>query len=329
MFDHETSDVVAMLIRYRPGDDHFDDEWAPALRTDVLTDILTSTQPPRMKHLGPAGGRRWARIAALAAGAAVAAATAAVVLPAGSPGGPDQAAAATFEKLVVVARQEGGSVAPSQFAYVQQDSEQTVAAGEPIEPGATRVGHLQRTSSEQWTAPNGTVWLYRALGRDRSCLRQYPHHSPPVGVYDYENLSAAELAALPTDPDRLASYLDSHPSGDNRGAHNRFLIAGDLLRSGLASPALRSATLRMLAQSSGIQVTPDSRDDAGRPAVRVDMPFQYGAESLFFDAATSRVLEEQTTQDQYLFRSVVRESKIVQSVPGDLPACPKPTTEPG
>jgi hypothetical protein len=329
MFDHETPDVVATLTRYRPGASHFNGEWTPAMRTDVLTDILTSTQPPRMKHRGPAGGRRWGRIGALATGAALAAATAAVVLPAGSPGGPDQAAAATLEKLVVAARQEGGAVAPNQFAYVQQDSEETLAAGEPVAPGATRVGNLERTSSEQWTAPDGTVWLYRALGRDQACLARVPASLSPSGVYDYENMPAAELAALPTDPDRLASYLDSHPSGDNRGPENRFLIAGDLLRSGLASPTLRSAALRVLAQTSGIQVTPDSRDGAGRPAIRVDMPFQYGVESLFFDAATSRVLEEQTTQNQYLFRSVVQESKVVDSVPSTLPACPKPTTQPG
>ncbi len=328
MLEHETPDVIATLARYRPADDHFDNEWGSSARIDVLTDILTSTQPSRMKHRVPSSGRRWGRIAALAACAAAAAVTVGLVLPAGSPGGPDRAAAATLHELALTAGREGGSVDPGQFAYVRQDSEQTLADGAQVVPAASRVGNLERTSSEQWTAPDGTVWLYRALGRDEACLRKYSHQPSPSGVSTYENMSAAELDALPTDPDQLASYLDSHPSGDLRGVENRFIDAGSLLRTGLASPDLRSTTFRMLAQTSGLQVTADSRDSAGRPAIRVDLPFQYGVESLFFDRATSRVLQEQSAQDQRLFRSVVQESKVVDSVPNNLPACPTPTRPP-
>jgi hypothetical protein len=322
---------VATLMLFRPEITHFDDEWGPARREATLTGILAPSSPSRSKRTRPTG-QRWKNFSALAAGAAAAAVAVGLLLPAGGPGGPDAAAAATLNELSAIAGSAGGSVGTHQFAYVLEDSEQTMSAGEaqtPVLPGETRVGDLVRDRGEQWTSPNGTVWRTVALEGNQSCLAKHLHDGNAGRVADYENLSTPELAQLPTDPDQLANYIDTHPSGDNRGDSNRFVVVGDVLRSGLAAPALRAAALRVLAQTTDLTVATDSHDAAGRRAIRVDHSFGYGVESLFFDASTSRVLEEQTTQDQYLFRALVRESKVVNSLPTGVPLCPKPTTKPG
>jgi hypothetical protein len=322
---------VASLTSLRPEITHFDDEWGPADRADTLTGILAGSSPSRSKLVQPTR-RRWRNLSALAACAAAAAVAVGLLLPAGGPGGPDAAAAATLNELSTIAGSAGGTVGETQFAYVLEDSEQTMSDGEaatPVLPGETRVGDLSLDRGEQWTSPDGTVWRKVALEGGQSCLAKHMHVPSPAGVYDYEDMSAPELAQLPTDPDHLANYIDAHPSGDNRGTVNRFRVVSDLLRSGLAVPALRAAALRVLAQTDGLTVSTDAHDAAGRPAVRVDHSFGYGVESLFFDTNTSRVLEEQTTQDHYLFRALVRESKVVDSIPSGLPLCPKPATEPG
>ena len=331
MPEHQTHEDVATLMTFRPEATHFDDEWGPADREYVLSDILASSSPSRSKRSQPTG-RRWRNLSALAACAAAAAVVVGLLLPTGTPGGPDAAAAATLNKLAGIAGSAGGSVGADQLAYVLEDSEQTMSASEaktPVLPGESRVGDLSLSKGEQWTSPTGTEWRTVPLEGGRSCIAKYAHVASPSDVVDYENLSAAELAQLPTDPDQLANYIDTHPAGDNRGNQNRFTVVGGLLRSGLATPALRAAALQVLAQTTGLTIATDSHDAAGRPAIRVNHSFGYGIESLFFEARTSRVLEEQTTQNKYIFRALVRESKVVDSLPGGVPLCPKPTTKPG
>lgn len=290
-----------------------------------------SSHSSRTQRSRPSG-LRWGRLSAVAACAAAAAVGVGLLLPAGGPGGPDTAAAAPLDKLAVIAKVADDVVGPGQFAYVLEDSEQTMSRAEattPVLPGESREGNLSLSRGEQWTAPDGTQWRTVFLAGGQSCLAKHDHVVTAGGPFDYANASAPELASLPTDPSELASFIDAHPAGDNRGARDRFTVVGDLLRSGLAGRDLRSAALRLLAQTSGLTAATDAHDAAGRPAIRVDYSFGYGVESLFFDARTSRVLEEQTTQGQYLFRAVVRESKVVDSIASGLGRCPGPTTKPG
>lgn len=329
MTDQHTHGAVATLEHYRPTADAFDDEWGPAQRNATLAEILgqsVTAQPPT-RWIGR--HRRWVAVGSLAACAVAAGLVAGVALPAGSPGGPGTAAAATLERLAATAGQAGGTVGTGQFAYVRQDSEQTAQRGYPIPPGQTRTGGFDRQSSRSWTAPSGDLWAYRALGSPTACLTKYAYRpETPLEARDYEDLSAADLAALPTDADRLAAYLNAHPSGDNRGANNAFTAIGDLVRSGLAAPALRAAAIRALARTRGISVHVGTRDTAGRPAIRVDNASRYGVESLFFDPSTSRLLEEQVSQGSWLYRSIIRQSGIVDSIPAGLPRCPASTRQP-
>ncbi len=324
MTEHQRIDNdVATLLLFRPEITHFDDEWGPAQRVDTLTDIFAGAAPSRSTRMQP-NGRRWRALSAVAACAAAAAVAVGLLLPAGAPGGPDAAAAATLNKLSIVAGSTGRSVGADQFAYVREDTAQTMSVGEaqtPVPYGESRMGDLSLSTGEQWTSPKGTVWRKVPLEGGRSCLAKDLHVANKGRNSDYVNFSASELAQLPTGTDQLANYIDTHPNVDGHRNVNRFAVVADLLRSGLAPPALRAAALRVLAQTTGLTVAADSHDSAGRSAIRVDHSFGYGTESLFFDASTSRVLEEQTTQDHYLFRALVRQSTVVDSIPNTVPLC--------
>lgn len=325
--------AVALVAAYRPALSHFDDEWGRARRADELINIFAvpKTSAPGPLRSTPSKKRLWTTVGALAA-CTVAAVAGSALLPVGSPGGPDASAAATLNSLAVAAGRHGGTVGRGQFAYVLETSEQTMSDSErssPPLPGETRVGDLVRDTGEQWTAPDGTQWRTVPLDGGRACLAEHVHVAAAGTDVDYENASAAELAALPTDPQHLGEFIDNHGSGDNTGTRNRFMAVGDLLRSGLAAPPLRSAALRLLAHTNGLSVDTHAQDAMGRPATRVDYSFGYGIESLFFDAGSSRVLEEQTTQGRYLYRAVVRKAQVVDSIQSRLPSCPKPTTQPG
>ncbi|GAB2988615.1 CU044_5270 family protein [Nocardioides montaniterrae] len=295
-------EVMEKLVALRPGD-AVRDEW-DAAREPVLDGIVH----PRRRS-------RWLA----AGGLAVAAATvvAGAVLPAGSPGGPSPSAASVLRGLAVTAGDQGATVGPHQLAYVDLVTEET-AAFMTMGENRTGAGHFYRKESHTWTAPEGTTWTYSVPQRgQRSCLARFP--APAPATDSYYDMTSAELAELPTEPAALAAYLDGRPSGDNRGTTNHFGAAEDLLWSGLASPALRAATLRMLAASDGVAVDADSRDDLGRAAVKVT----YGHESAFFDPRTSVLLEQRTDVAPGAWaRTIKRATDVVDAVP-DLEPCPQ------
>jgi hypothetical protein len=245
-----------------------------------------------------------------------------------------------------VAGEQGGTVGPHQFAYTSlvyvgpyRDSVYPLMANE------TRVGDQVQQTVKQWTAPSGDFWMYKW------CLRKHPadyreplsnNPNPMTPEYGaYTNVSSKALATLPTDPTKLATFIDTHPSGGREGTAGRFSTIADLLRSGLASPQLRAASLRVLAQSDGIDVSTGVRDSLGRSVIRIDHTtrervksrffHRYGnvTESLLFDPRTSRVLEEQGGLSGHVVPgTIVKESSIVDSLPKGLNACP-PAPPPG
>lgn len=296
---------------------NLDVEWDAVRRDAVLAGILEAGPAPvrgswASRHRRPvAAGVLAAGV--LAAGAAAVVAT--LVLPGGSPGGPDAAAAATLDRLAVVAGTSGRTVGPGQYAYHDGREAQRFSAADVVGGSHAVTRHRVRT----WTARDGDSWQLQ--GR---CLRHWPDDgsATPAGG-NYDGLDAARYATLPSTPDALAGYLDAHPSGDNRGTLNRFVSVSDLVGSGLTTPKLRAAAIRVLAQSDGITVEPSARDALGRDAIEVDYTYVGGAtvSSLFFAPRTSALLESESRVDGRVdYRDVVRASRVVDSLP-DRPAC--------
>ncbi len=289
----------------------------PAEKTELLEQILdgrsTRVTPPTRQP------RRVRRVALASIAGIAAAITATVVLPtvlpAGAPEGPDRASATALDRLADVAGRQHQSVAAGQYAYVKTELEGDTTRV-ALHHGRIRVSVRGRQVREEWTAPDGQTWVMQPVVGSPRCLYHFDNTGDAAqGVY--EDLPAANLAALPTDPQALAAYVDAHPSGDNRGKANRMVVAADLLRSGLAKPELRAATLRMLGSTPGVSVDYNARDALGRPAVRVDATTDNGRTSLFFDPGSAQLDEEQYGVKT---RSVVETSAVVGSLPS-LPEC--------
>jgi hypothetical protein len=293
----------------------------PTLSAAEKTALLQRILDGRSTYANPPTShpRRHRRVALASIAGIAAAITATVVLPtvlpAGTPGGPDQASATPLDRLADAAGRQHQSVAADQYAYVRTELEGSTTVV-TMHHGTIQVSVHGRQLEEEWTAPDGQTWVMQSAGRSPRCLHHFDN-TGDAAQGDYEDLPATSLEALPTDPQALAAYVDSHPSGDNRGTTNRMVVAVDLLRSGLAKPELRAATLRMLGSTPGISVDYNARDALGRPAVRVDAATDNGLTSLFFDPASSRLNEEQSGVRT---RSVVETSAVVGSLPS-LPTC--------
>jgi hypothetical protein len=282
---------------------------------------MTNTAPLRVR------ARRRLVLGAGVVALAAAAVLATIVAPQGTPVGPDPAAAAVLNHLANRALGRGGAdVGPQQYAYFQATEEQTVSPSTPVLPGRVRDGNMQRHTYEQWTAPDGELWFVDDPRQAaEACIS---HHQPSQGggplIGNYEDATAAQLSALPTDPPALRAYLDDHPTGQNRGSRNLFLAISDLVRSGLASANLRAATIRVLADTPDLSVDERARDALGRSAIQVDYPEGSSTETLFFDARTTLVLEDRISDSSHalVYQRVFTQSGVVDRLPSDLPACP-------
>ena len=333
-----TIDPLTLVGALRPDEQTLDAEWDASAQDAALESVFTTSvgigaRPgPGRARLHSGLRRRWVVAGGVVTAGAAAAVVVGVVLPTGSPGGPSRAEAAIVHRLAIIAGHRGPAVGPTQYAYISVAEEQTPDPGEGPIPGRVRVGNVDRDQFEQWTAPGGAIWVRHTATGTGGCLDAEGPVAGSSADGNYEDLSAAELAVLPTDPHRLAAYLDAHPTGDNRGSRNRFMAVGDLVRTGLASPALRAAALDVLAETDGITVTAAVTDDHGRPAVRVDHAGDHGfTDALFFDPATSSVLEERSTKNgsDWHYAGVVLESSVVDALPAGVPTCPPPTNPAG
>jgi hypothetical protein len=122
-----------------------------------------------------------------------------------------------------------------------------------------------------------------------------------LGKYTFENLTWAQLYALPTDPARLQQVLESEftqgfgpaadpaPSpGEVTQSAELFTVVGDLLRESPASPALREALYEVAAGIPGVVVKGDYTDALGRTGTAVERDGQV----LVIDPANGQLLAD-------------------------------------
>lgn len=117
----------------------------------------------------------------------------------------------------------------------------------------------------------------------------------------FEGLTWAQLYALPTDPARLQSVLESKftqgfsadanptPSpGAVSQSQELFVVVGDLLRESPASPALREALYEVAANIPGVSVRGDYIDALGRTGTAVER----NGEDLVIDPGNGQLLAD-------------------------------------
>lgn len=105
---------------------------------------------------------------------------------------------------------------------------------------------------------------------DMICRSKPFHGQGMFGVGDVM-LSLEQLRALPTDPVQLRETLQRH--GPDIDAQRLIFAAMDILIRVPAPPAVRAAAYRMLAESPGIMLADNVKDQLGRGGSAVDYPF--------------------------------------------------------
>ena len=123
-----------------------------------------------------------------------------------------------------------------------------------------------------------------------------------VGVIANKPRTLAEVAALPTDPAALQAWLEREiRAGYRRDGGTGRSMSADLFEQGMqiashlpVSPALRSATFRMLASLPGVRAVGQVRDPLGRAGYAVGLPEKSGGavneQRLILDLRTGATL---------------------------------------
>jgi len=275
-------------------------------------------QLPRRRRTG-----RWlipsVSAVALAAGVLVIAA----VLPSHDSGGgnvtlpplaPTSASAAVvLNRVASVAARQPRSLFASrgQFAYSKVLSSSSSAISYPAPPQSKRCGATIDFSyswtDQDWVAPNGSGRELVLRGPTTVAPRSGPI-SPRVrrdmndvepsldSRYRPTQQQYASPAGLPTDPRRLLVAIVRRFEHGKYDLGTTFQRAEELLVSS-ASPALRAALYRMLAQLPGVQFLGHQRDKVGRPGIAVGMTESGGVQAeILFNPATSQLLAESDIQ---------------------------------
>jgi hypothetical protein len=277
-------------------------------RSDVPYPDMSTTAAARARVLGsgrPARRRaRWPF--ALAATAAAAAAVLVVVLV--QTGTPQSAAAAVLKRTARTAADQPGTAPPrpGQFVYTRThslDESTSVLHGHAFSV-------LVHQNRESWIGTDGSGRLREATsgamfmsGRDhrewiaagRPKLSEHGHTDQALGRGE---LSYMDLSKLPTDPDALKAVIEQRKIvGGPPGDAETFTIVGDLLRETYASPQLRAALYRVVAELPRVVLLGETRDDTGRAGISVAYSKDGLRHELIFDPRTSALLGEVYTRD--------------------------------
>ncbi|WLW53049.1 CU044_5270 family protein [Streptomyces sp. YU58] len=117
-----------------------------------------------------------------------------------------------------------------------------------------------------------------------------PLDKPTPGIPS--NTDYRHLQTLPTDPDKMFTWLNSVSEGSSSKDEANFVLVGDLLRESLMPPAQAAALYRAAARISGVFVVDDTVDAAGRHGVAVARIDDGERHELIFDKRTKEFLGE-------------------------------------
>lgn len=231
--------------------------------------------------------RKWLRPALIAGTvAAVTAVVLTVAVPSEpSPAPPASQAAVTLWEDIALAAEHAdvpSDIRDDQFVYIKSKvgwSSQTDDEPARLEPIHQR---------EVWLSVDGTR---EGLLRDADAgFADEPLEKPTPGTLS--NTAYRHLQTLPTDPDKMFTWLNSVSQGSSSKDEANFVLVGDLLRESLMPPAQAAALYRAAARISGVFVIDDAVDAAGRHGVAVARIDDGERRELIFDKKTKEFLGE-------------------------------------
>jgi hypothetical protein len=244
-----------------------------------------------------------------------------VILP---PLAPTSASAAVvLNRVATVAARQPPSLFASrgQLAYSKVLSGSTTSISYSESPRSKRCGasivFSYSFTEQDWVAPDGSgrQLIVRGLNTVQprfqaiaGRFRKYMNGTEPSmdSRYRPTMFPYSSPAGLPTDPRRLLAAIVRRFEHGKYDLATTFQRAEELIVAS-ASPALRAALYRMLAQLPGVQFLGHHRDQIGRAGITVGMTDSAGIRiEILFDPATSQLLAE---------------SDIQAAVPPHLPRC--------
>jgi hypothetical protein len=297
--------------------------WPADERANILDEVLATDRTPhredhRLVATHPNRRRRAITLATAAGLAAAACIAVPAVLPTGSPGAADQAAAVhALQRLAHLAAitpvSPSDDIGPNQYLHYVDVEHQNALAGQPA--GDSRY--------EYWVRADGYTWQRRSE-HFSSVWQRDEVWRWPGGPDVIDGVPAPQsLDELPTDPAALESYLRAHSVGSTSSDERVFVAVVDLVRRGLAKPALRSAAIEVLAQLGHVKLGAATHDSHGNPVQEFDFvdpanrPDEVSA--VMFDTRTAQITEEQGFFDGKLhYIRTVPVFDVVDSVPASI-----------
>jgi hypothetical protein len=252
-----THDIEARIAALAPPENTADAHVPGLADVAHAHELMTSTGGDAGAHIGAviplAPRRRRTRRAVIGFAAAsvlgLVAGGVSVVLPTDSPvpGAPPAASAAAIEIEKLAQRAEASPIrlTPGTYLYT-----------------VDRQNNPRIERRQTWRAYDGREW-WRLDGGEPN-LAPPPEALPGIGV----TMTAAGFATMPTDPDQLREQLFRRiprTSSISEGDHDRLIfgVIETVLMSGISSPELNAAMLRVLAGLSTVQVQPGSTTPGG------------------------------------------------------------------
>lgn len=275
------------------------DAWDEDQSERVLQRVLGARRASQATLAPRSPRRRWAQVAAVVALLAAAGLFAQVLLPMGTNGSPQ--AAQALDRLA--------DAVPASPAIPEGSFELTVyeASGVAMSDDGPVAYSLTRST---WTAADGWAWAHQT-GDDAA----YYIFSPVPSGFD--------LSTIPAHPSTMESYLRARVTGSTSTEEALFEAVKATLTFTPTPADTRAAAIRMLAGVSGITVTEDATDPAGRTSTKVafvDPDHRPGIENaIFLDPETTQLTAQLFMEgEQVLYSSTYTQRRIVADLPPEL-----------
>lgn len=304
-------------------------QWDDNDRADLLTYVLAAPATAAVTARTPIRRRRRVLVITGIIGLAAAVAVAVPALaPSSTPVGATPAAAAALDRLAVVAaRYPAGAVGPGKFWHQVYVEKQNGFTGCCTPAGKDLIGTTV-THHESWTDSVGNIWrVDRIRTAFKGAQPKTENRVAEFTVNKYDD--TAYYASLPTDPSRLRDRLRADAKSDGAPSIDRavFITIQQIFQRGTAPRDLRTAMLKVLAETPHVSVQLHASDPAGRTAERFDYIDQHSSpdyvDSMFFDPATAQYVGEQSVSSdpshgRTTYSNTVEISDIVDTIPASV-----------
>jgi hypothetical protein len=265
-----------------------DDEVDPAALERVRSRLRREIERERRPRRG-----RWILSAAAAAAVAL------VVVIGVVSRTPHEAAASEFRRLAEIAgRAQPLRPEPGEYLLIRSEELRRESFGTIGIEGSFQF--LTRLRVSTWVAQERSGFRREAVlssvisDADRQAwvdAGRPTFEIPRTHTYRPGEVPIHDVTGLPADPQALLRALRSGAVVERpRGDDEVFIVIGEILAQGVASPQLRSALFEVAARLDGPVLVGQVQDPLGRPGTAVDLPSGGSRTRLVFDSESAQLL---------------------------------------